>query len=188
MNLEEHHTDEELVSFLTQDNEQAFEIIYTRYASELYRYVRKSISIKEDCEEIVQDVFESLWNRRGNVSITNLSSYLFSAVRYKAISYFQRSLVRKKYEEHFKFFELLYDNSEELQMSPTEASAIIQRCVRELPQRYQEVVNLRVYEQLTNQEIARKMNVTPQTVEIYFSNALKGLRTAYRAGFRPIKS
>src|SRR5258706_13678882 len=98
----------------------AFEAIYRTYAPGLYRYARKNISVKEDCEEIIQEIFESLWTRRESLGhVTVLNAYLFRMVKYKVIRYFQHHAVRKKYEEHFKLFEAVYGSiwEEERDMS-----------------------------------------------------------------------
>jgi len=67
MTLFQNHDDSELVELLIQGDKKAFETIYKRYASDLYRFARKNIPLKEDCEEMVQEVFESLWIRRENL-------------------------------------------------------------------------------------------------------------------------
>jgi len=179
----DHNADEDLLAGLYSGDVNTFAIIYRKYSKELYQYARKNISTSEDCEEIIQDVFESLWNRRMDLHIVSLSSYLFSSVRYKVIRYYQQSEIRRKYEDHFRFFETLYENSEELRVSPSEASTIIQRCISDLPKRYQDVVQLKVYGELSNKEIASKLSLTPQTVEIYISNAFKRLRGSYKTHF-----
>lgn len=71
------HTDAELVSLLRNGDKAAFEAIYRRYAADLYRYARKNVSVPEDCEEIVQDVFESLWIRHENLK-SSRSAITFS--------------------------------------------------------------------------------------------------------------
>src|SRR5688500_750963 len=98
--------EQNLVALLIGGDEKAFEIIYRRYANRLYGYVRRSIAVKEDCEEIVQDVFESLWKRHQELShVTILDAYLFKMVKYKIIRYFQHSSVKRKYAEHYRLFE-----------------------------------------------------------------------------------
>ncbi len=175
------YSDLELLSLVKQDDSEAFGEVYKRFAKRLVSYARKNVGVKEDCEEIVQDVFESLWNRRSELLILNLSAYLFNAVRYKVIRYFRESEVKRRYEDHYRVFEVLYENSDELQMSPAEASVIIQKCVAGLPKRYREVMRLKFFQQLSDAEIAQQLNLTQQTVEVYLSNALSGLRAVYQS-------
>ncbi len=87
------HSDTELAALLSTGDKDAFESIYRRYGSGLYRYARKNITVKEDCEEIIQEVFESLWARRESLgNVTALGAYLYQIVKYKVIRYFALKL------------------------------------------------------------------------------------------------
>ncbi|MBT1706305.1 RNA polymerase sigma factor [Chryseosolibacter indicus] len=74
------HSDIELITLLQSGDPLAFETIYRKYAGALYTYARRSISIPEDCEEIVQDKFVLLWIRR-----QQLKSFQWLFNRYKFI-------------------------------------------------------------------------------------------------------
>src|SRR5271154_2833386 len=104
------HTDAELVTLLNNGDRRAFATIYNTYAQELFRYAQRNVPVKEDCEEIIQDVFESIWMRRKSLQVTTLRFYLFRMVRYKVIRYFQHNSVMKRYTEHYLLFESVYDN------------------------------------------------------------------------------
>lgn len=182
MNPYLHHTDTELLTLLIEGNHRAFEAIYRRYASDLYRFARKNISAKEDCEEIVHDVFESLWVRHSELNeVEALNNYLFSMVKYKVIRYLKHSKVIKKYNEHFKLFEAVYDNSAMDTRDAETIQAIIQQCLSELPERCQYAMNLRLNENLSNGDIAKRMNIEKRTVENYMARALNHLRESLPA-------
>ena len=61
--------DSQLVSLLVTGDREAFAAIYQTYAGPLIHYARKTIHAKEDCEEIVQEIFESLWARKKTCSM-----------------------------------------------------------------------------------------------------------------------
>ncbi|WP_079685329.1 sigma factor [Ohtaekwangia koreensis] len=62
---------------MIEGSEAAFQTIYSRYATKLYSYARKNIPLKEDCEQIVQEVFVSIWARREKLTnVTAVESYL----------------------------------------------------------------------------------------------------------------
>jgi RNA polymerase sigma-70 factor (family 1) len=179
MNQETLLSDVELLILLKEEGQIAFGIIYRKYASELYRYAAKNISRKEDCEEIIQEVFESLWARRESLRIISLRHYLYNAVRYKVIRYFQHNTVRKKYADHFRFFSDLYDNIEKEELDPAELIAKIEQSIDQLPERCQVAFRLRLHENLTNSEIAERMNITKKTVEVYMFKAFQHFRGEY---------
>ncbi|HYF67923.1 MAG TPA: sigma-70 family RNA polymerase sigma factor [Ohtaekwangia sp.] len=181
MNTYQHLNDSELVTLLVNGNKLAFHAIYQRYLSDLFRYVRKNISCKEDCEEIIQEIFESLWVRHKELGhVTGLRAYLFQMVKYKVIRYFRHHSVRKKYAEHYRFFEAMYDNMSEQEKGSDLVQAVLERSVSTLPDRCQEAVKLRLIENFSNADIARKMNISRRTVENYITAALRFLRAYFR--------
>ena len=182
------HTDQELVLLLNKGDRNAFEQIYRRYVAELYKLARRNVSLKEDCEEIVQEVFESLWFRRQNLRIDSLQFYLRSMVRYKVIRYFRKAITRRKYAQHFLLFEAVYEQlgDEELDFSALQST--LQKAMGELPERCQEALKLRLTEDLSNGDIANRMNITLKTVEGYMFRAFTHIRSSYRLYAQAVKS
>ena len=182
LNLYQNQNDIELIVLLSIGDQKAFEAIYRRYASDLFRYARKSIALKEDCEEIIQDIFESLWIRRENLShITVLNAYLFRMVKYKVIRYIQHNSVKKKYTEHYRLFEALYETSIAEEDEPSPVQAMVKKALAQLPERCQLAVKLRLHENLSNGDIAIRMNIKKSTVENYMVAALSHLRTSIQS-------
>jgi RNA polymerase sigma-70 factor (ECF subfamily) len=180
MKSPQNHTDMELVALLARGHEPAFELIYRRYAGKLYSYTRKNISLKEDCQEIVQEIFESIWLRHENLgNITALEPYLFRMAKYKVIRYFQHSTVKRKYEEHYRFFESIFDSIEEFEKQPSLIQTVIDRGLAGLPERIGMAMKLRLNENLSNEEIAKRMNIKKIVVEKYIGIAKNHLRASY---------
>lgn len=182
LNLYQNQNDIELIVLLSIGDQKAFEAIYRRYASDLFRYARKSIALKEDCEEIIQDIFESLWIRREDLShITVLNAYLFRMVKYKVIRYIQHNSVKKKYTEHYRLFEALYETTIAEEDEPSPVQAMIKKALAQLPERCQLAIKLRLNENLSNSDIAIRMNIKKSTVENYMVAALSHLRTSIQS-------
>lgn len=160
----ENITDSELADLLTNGDQGAFEFIYHKYVHALYGFARKNISSKDDSEEIIQDIFVSLWQRatEGKLgTIKSIKAYLFSMVKYKTIRFIQHSKVVRKYEEHFRLFEALFETAE----SNDNLAENIHKIIEELPTRCKQAISLRLYEGLSNPEIAQRMNITVNTVQ-----------------------
>lgn len=184
MNPYHDHSDAELVALLNEGNAGAFEEIYKRYVSELYRFARRNIQTKEDAEEMVQDVFESLWVRHKKLKVDSLRHYLKTSIRYMVIRYFHNKGVRKKYIEHYKLFAVLYESADEKERGPETIQAMLIKGLDGLPERCQAAIRLRITENLSNGEIAKRMNITKKTVEMYISKALSHLRTSFREVYK----
>lgn len=171
-------SDTNLVALLIQGDEKAFEAIYRRYVAALYRYASKNIPAKEDCEEIIQDVFESLWARHSELQhVTALSAYLYRMVKYKVIRYFQHSKVKKSYADHYRLFEATYTTQEIGEEEKKSMMELIEHGLTQLPERCQLAIRLRLKENLSNKEIAERMNITKATVENYIVKAVSHLRS-----------
>jgi len=178
----QNYSDALLVRLLSAGDKKAFEAVYKRYASNLYAYARKNIAVKEDCEEIIQEIFESLWTRHSKlVHVTTLGSYLFRMVKYKVIRYFQHNAVKRKYAEHYKLFEAVYDSTNGGESELSDIQAMIERSISELPERCQLAIKLRLVENLSNHDIAIRMNIKKSTVENYMVTALRHFRASYQS-------
>lgn len=188
MNPYQNHTDTELVSLLIEGNERAFAVIYERYAFDLYRYARKTIQDGEDCKEIIHDIFESLWKRHGELQhVTILDAYLYRTVKYKIIRYVQHQAVKRKYAEHYRLFEAVFETNPDEARHPENIEAFIEQGLAELPERCQMAVRLRWKENLSNGEIAKRMNITKGTVKNYMVTALNHLRASYEKWYHSVQ-
>jgi RNA polymerase sigma-70 factor (ECF subfamily) len=184
MNPYHDHNDAELVTLLKEGNARAFEAIYRRYIAELYQFARRNIQVKEDAEEMVQDVFESLWVRHKKIKVDSLRHYLKTSIRYMVIRYFYNKGVRKKYLEHYKLFAVLYESADEQERSPEDIQTMLIKGLEGLPERCQAAIRFRITENLSNGEIAKRMNITKKTVEMYISKALHHLRSSFREVYK----
>lgn len=176
MNPYHNHSDADLVALLCQGDEQAFEIIYRRYAKALYRVARRHLA-QADCEEIVHDVFASLWSRKEKLNIDSLNNYLFTSVRYNLLRFFRHADVKKKYADHYRSFEAAYETMDPDNLGdPEQIRRLLLSSIGGLPERCQEAIRLRITENLSNGEIARRMNINKRTVEVYIFKAFSHLR------------
>jgi DNA-directed RNA polymerase specialized sigma24 family protein len=100
-------------------------------------------------------------------------------IKYKVIRYFQHSLVKRKYEEHYKLFEDIYDSIEGFENEPSLFQKIIDNGLARLLERVGMAMKLRLSENLSNEEISKRMNIKKIVVEKYIGIAKKHLRTSY---------
>jgi len=167
--------DEELQKLIFQENHDAFAIIFDRYWKKLYTYAFKIYKDEEICEDIVQEIFISLWKNSGNTVILNLEAYLFRAVKYKIANHI-RSL--KFDREHIDVLETIpepnhtMDNIEYIEFEKN-----IMDQISQLTPKCREVFLLSRMDHFSNAEIAEKLRLSIHTVEKHISNALKQLRS-----------
>lgn len=169
-----------LVTLLKQGNALAFQKIYNCYWNKLFAYTYNRLHIREASEEVVQDVFFSLWAKRESIIITSsLSAYLYGATRHRLLNELRSVKVRKIYASDYgSFIKNLYDNSNIEQQDVKDLEDSIEARVSKLPKQCQAVFRLSRHEYIPNQSIAERLRISTKTVENYLTQALKHLRTS----------
>lgn len=170
----------ELIRLIKQGNQDAFKVIYEKYWKKLYGVALLRMT-RADAKDIVQEVFISLWMKRENLIITNsLSSYLYTAIKYKIINYFESNLVKNNYLNSLHKAAIEFENSTNEIINVKDLEQIIESSNKNLTPKVKEVFELSRNDNLSNHEIAQKLNVSDQTVRNYISIALKSLKIHLR--------
>jgi RNA polymerase sigma-70 factor (family 1) len=173
--------DADLLAALRTDDEGSFTEIYQRYCYQLFTLAYRKLNNREAAEELVQDLFESLWHRRASHEIEQLKQYLFSALRYRIINYMKAQQVRAGYELYCRLNGTPQaDTATEDALAHGELSAALLAGVRKLPAKTREIFQLSRLEQYSVAEISGRVNVSEKTVEYHLTKSLKLLRSYLR--------
>jgi RNA polymerase sigma-70 factor (ECF subfamily) len=181
------NNEQQLFERLKNDDEAAFKVIYNEYYSKLYYFVLEFIPLKDTAENIVQDTFVTLWNKRNKLKDnSNLTSYLFTVAKNNAL----KRLRDKKYSQ--KLFSNAMDvselnlNVEALSTIDTSVCAfmdinqIIQETLTGLPPQCRKVFELSRFREMKNREIAEELNISIKTVEGHISKGIKTFKVALK--------
>lgn len=173
-------SDADLLAALCSDDEGSFAEIYRRYCYRLFTVAHRKLQNREAAEELVQDLFENLWNRRASHQIAQLEHYLFSALRYRIINYIKAQQVRAGYELYCRLSASEADTATEDALAHGELSAALLASVRQLPAKTREIFQLSRLEQYSVAEISGRVNLSEKTVEYHLTKSLKLLRSHLR--------
>ncbi|EID73999.1 RNA polymerase sigma-70 factor [Imtechella halotolerans] len=167
-----------LLTRLKHNDDRAFEIIYNELGNGIFHYCNSRINDLFISEEIVQEVFLSLWNKRSSLEITtSLKSYLFTAAKYQILNHIRSEKVRKEYATNLANYLLInYENPTEDLIAVNDLKALIDEIVESLPKKCQLVFKMSRFENLSIQEISKEMNISTRTVENHLTKALKHIR------------
>jgi RNA polymerase sigma-70 factor (family 1) len=174
------YSDDKLVELMRQQNMAAFDEIYYRYWKKLYAMAYNRVHSKMVAEELVQEIFVSLWVNRATMQVQNLSGYLFTATKYKVISHYERQLTRKTYLEKQTAIAQDRDDTTEQTVLVNDLHEALDREVNKLPARCREVFRLSRVENLSIKQVAAQMDISEKTVENQLLKAMKVLRTSLR--------
>lgn len=180
--------DLELLKRLKMDDEVAFKVIFNKYYPRLYYFILEFVRLKDLTENIVQDTFFTLWNKRHELaSTTNFGAYLFTVAKSNCLYRLRDQKYRKQ---------LFVDNSADLVELETnmevlsgidssdyifeEIERIIQETLDELPPQCKRVFILSRFEEKKNREIAEELNISVKVVEKHISKGLKVFKAALK--------
>jgi RNA polymerase sigma-70 factor (ECF subfamily) len=166
--------DAELLIRLQEDDQYAFTSIYNKYWKNLYAVAYSILKDKTICEDIVQDIFINVWNKRKSIAIkVSLKAYLTSSVKYEVF----RQL-KKKIEALGIVDDLLIDpnNSAQENMEYKELLVHMNNVVNKLSTKCREVFILSREKELSHKEIAVIRNISTKTVENHIGKALGSLK------------
>ncbi|MFS8617803.1 MAG: RNA polymerase sigma-70 factor [Solitalea sp.] len=181
MRVYEKLSDDDLLRLLKKDHISAFEEIYNRYWSRLYSAAYKRVKQGEVCQEIIQDLFTSLWLGRKKIAIhSSLANYLLTAVRYKVLNHIEKEMVRRNYRESLPDAFQVSDNSTEETVLLNDLHQQLEMELIQLPEKCRKVFELSRKELKSNKEIALELNISEKTVENHITKALRLLRAGLK--------
>ena len=144
----------------------------------LFDYGRKFTKDRELIKDVIQDVLLLIWQKRGQIDTNeNVKLYLLKIVRNRLYKELQKQQLRAS-EDYFDLLETT-DSEEALIISTESTQSILAKLnlhLKNLPKRQQEVLFLKFYEDLTNDEIAEVMHINRQSVANLLYNGLRLLK------------
>jgi RNA polymerase sigma-70 factor (family 1) len=173
-------TDNELLDLLRTDDEQAFRELYERYWYKMYVLAHRKLRRKEVAEELAQELFVLLWQKRESLRIVNLPAFLGVTLKNLMIDHIRRNILEEHYLDQLRqFFPVeTFNTTETIQLN--ELTEAIQNTLAQLPEKTREVFILRRFEQLSIREIAQKLDLSEKAIEYHLSRSTTFLRQNLR--------
>ncbi|MGV3589663.1 MAG: RNA polymerase sigma factor [Adhaeribacter sp.] len=180
-------TDEQLLVFLKENNELAFDEIYNRYWATLFSQAYKRLGSKETTEELLQDLFTKLWVNRHQITLTgSLSAYLAVSIKYLVLNQVAKEAVRTRFAITQKQVQVTHNNLTEETIISQELEGLVAQEVAKLAPKCKSVFVLSRFNQYSNKEIAQELNISEKTVENQITKAIKLLRTGLKESLTSI--
>lgn len=165
-------------------NNSEFDHIFRDYYKSLRAYAFRYVGDLFAAEDIVQDVFFQLWEKRNQLhKINSIRSYLFTSVFNRATNYSKHKKVEEYYQNQQKAIYSEIESYYQQQISDVSESILaleleqrINEAVNDFPEQCKNVFFLSREKGLKNQEIADKLGVSVKAVEKQITKALMILR------------
>lgn len=175
--------DNKIIEKIKQGDELAFELLFRKYYGRLCGFANKFIGSSTESEEIVQEVFLNIWNRKEKLKLNEeIRSYLFKSVQNLCFNYIQHQKIVDKY---YSAIEIAYKNQTDdfntyESVLYNELQTKVDEAISTLPKACRRIFKMSRVEGLKYAEIAQKLNISVKTVETQMGRALVKLRLALK--------
>ncbi len=167
----------QLINAFREGNEYAFESLFRRYNERLFYFLYGLLKSKEDAEEIVQETFLKLWERRELFREEySFESLIFRIARNSFIDHNRKKVSRAVFEKHFRFIADLAENTTDEYVLFQETRFILDSVMNGLPPKRKEIFLLQKVEGLSRKEIAEKLGISVITVDSQLLKANKFMK------------
>lgn len=175
MAAEELYDDRTLFASIAEGDEKAFGIFFHKYHLKIYTFILRSVRWEGQAEELTHDVLLSVWTQQTKLAaVENPQAYLFSIVYHKIYS-----CLRQQVREKRRLQQLPADGVSRVTqetLDANESRQLIEQAIQQLPPQRKKIYLLRHQEGMSYEDIARHMQISPNTVKNQLGEALKSIR------------
>lgn len=154
----------------------AFEQIFKSHFNRLHAYAYTIVKDEIMAEEMVQQVFYKLWEKKDEISIQqSVTAYLYRSVYNESINYLRHNKVKAAYQSHATYMPAHPENASG-RAALHELQYHLNAALKELPQQCRTIFQMSRFEDLKYREIAEQLGISIKTVENQMGKALRLLR------------
>lgn len=165
---------EQLWLLAIENDHRAFKEIYDRSYLRLYHYGIKFFQSKAQVEDAIQEIFLDLWQKRNNrKDIRNIQYYLLKSLKYKLLAMTSGSNIIDIESSPMALKLSTKTITETLSLESVQQ---VQYQLSQLSRNQQEVLHLKYYQGLSNQEIATFLDINYQSVSNLIHRAISALK------------
>ena len=175
------YNEEETLSLLADGDRIAFEQVYNRYYVVVTRLGYQYLKRTELVEDLVQEVFSTVWDLRADFSrVQNFDAYFYSMSRNLARYHLKKLAREESIRKEFDSQQQIADNNIDSYLTVKEYEELISQALEELPVPHKQVFQMAKVEGMSHKAIALQMDLSQQTVKNYMVLALKFLKHKLR--------
>ncbi len=171
--------EKEIKELLRDDNPKALEIIYDYLGRKLYGYLLTILCSEEKAEDVMQNVFVKIAEKRNRIAdVNNITGYIFKVARNEAMDYFRRQ--PKHHEDISKYENILCLEEGHKNKVDEEEIREISKALEILPQKQREVISMKIFQDMTFEEVSRALKISQNTAASRYRYGIEKLRNKLR--------
>ncbi|MBD3311556.1 MAG: sigma-70 family RNA polymerase sigma factor [Candidatus Magasanikbacteria bacterium] len=158
-----------------KDDEASFEILYEHYFPKIYGFIFKRTGNKEATEDLVSSTFMKVFCNLSGFSPKkgSFSSWIYTIANNNLIDYYRKQGRKKESGMEGLENKPIESDSPEDEMQASYEATIVQKALGDLKEKYQRILHLKFYAELSNQEIAEVMGMSVNNSRVTIHRALK---------------
>lgn len=166
-----------MLPFRDSIREEQFTEIYKTYYKKLLTFCIKFVKSRELAESIVQDVFITFWEKFDEIdSKEKISSYLYTIVNNRMVDCFRKIDAFERVKEEVKHsMDASYEHIES-EIAGKDFKQAAEKAINRLPEKRKEIFDLSRRDEMSNDQIAKQLSISPHTVKNQLQKADKHLR------------
>jgi RNA polymerase sigma-70 factor (ECF subfamily) len=154
-----------------------FEQVFQMYCKELVRYANTILKNADEAEDIVQQLFVNLWQKRESLQVnTSMRSYLYRAVHNCCLNRIKQLSVKQTYTTYMGYAGEQHSAPASAAIQQKEVEKAIGVAIEKLPEQCRKIFKLSRQHGMRYQQIADELNLSVKTVENQMGKALKHMR------------
>ena len=170
------YDEKETLAALSEGSTKAFALIYDYYRPMIFRSALRYLNSEELTEEIVQEVFLRIWRRRESVmSLDNFNAYIFAIARNMVFDMMKAIAEERAATAEYKLHRE-YSQSADQVLLDQQYQELLDDIIAQLTPQQKEVFRLSRVEGLSQEAIAKRMDISRLTVKSHMRNALQFIR------------
>jgi RNA polymerase sigma-70 factor (ECF subfamily) len=143
-----------------------FDAVYVTYYPRMIRFAKEYVQLEEDAENIVQDIFVLLWEKRDVLDIkVSLAPYLFTLVKNKCLDFLRHKTAEEEFVKEYEARQMALEQLNYAFSSDEDMEALLNVAINSLPERCREIFVKSRVEGKKYREIARELDISVNTVE-----------------------
>ena len=181
MSVNQAHNEKLLVKQLIVGNEKAFIKLYDNYKNSIYGYSLKLLKSRANAEEMLQDVFMKIWQKRETLDDTlSFKSFLFTIARNKCFDFLEKAANDEKMKSAIFYQSQKSFVASDRQVIEADFERIKKEAYESLPSKRRTIFKMSRENGMTYDQIATELGISASTVKSQMNKALKTLRNYFK--------